>query len=157
LAFSIKFLDEPLQYFGDNPGTPFAIGEITLGSFRDNFAASLHTWTKGHYEAQWQVAIDHLLKGNSKAALITEYINPEVSSRLRWWPMYRVGHTAYFQEGLLFFENAPTSLINFSEPFCLDQQFTYVPEHQTVSDEGDSISEWSVSLAEVEAFASTLK
>ena len=71
--------------------------------------------------------------------------------------MYKVGHAVYFQEHLFFFENAPQPFMRLGEPFFLDRQFTYVRDRRTTNEEGEEISEWSVSLAEIETFASTLK
>ena len=96
MAFSIAFVDEPLEYLADDHSIPFAIGEIRLGVFRENFASSLYTWSKTDYEAQWKGAIEHLLSGNEKAALMTEYINPHEATHLRWWPMFSEDQKVYF-------------------------------------------------------------
>jgi CdiI N-terminal domain len=157
LPFSIKFIDEPLEYLSDDVSVPSAIGQITIGDFKEEFAACLYTWSKSGYESQWRRALDHLLAGNGKAALMTEYINPEESTHLRWWPMYRVDETVYFQEHILFFENAPDDFVKLREPFSLDRQFTYVRDRRTTNENGEQLSEWNVSLADVETFASTLK
>ena len=156
MAFSIEFLDEPLQYLGDDPSPPYAIGEITLGSFKETFAANLYTWSKNDYEAQWRQAIRHILSGNDRAALITYYVGPEVSYNLNWWPIYRVDDLVYFQEQLLFFENAPEPFVGLQEPFYLERQFNYVKDRQIFNEDGERLSEWSVSLTEIEAFASTM-
>jgi hypothetical protein len=46
LSFSIDFIDAPLEYLGDDPSAPSAIGEIILGDFTESFVSSLYTWLK---------------------------------------------------------------------------------------------------------------
>jgi hypothetical protein len=133
------------------------MGKITLGDFEEEFVSSLYTWSKNDYESQWRLALNHLLLGDGKAALITEYISPEVSDRLLWWPTYREEQSVYFQEQILFFDNAPAPLTRLAEPFRIDRQFTYVHDRRTINEDGERISEWSVSLADIEAFTATLK
>lgn len=71
--------------------------------------------------------------------------------------MFRVDKTVYFHEQLLFFENGPEQFLRISEPFSLDRQFDYIRDRETINEDCNRISEWNVSLTELEAFASTLK
>jgi hypothetical protein len=60
--------------------------------------------------------------------------------------MYREGETVYLQDHLLFY----TQL---KEPFSLDAPFASLRDRETISAEGQPISEWSVSLSEIQQFA----
>jgi hypothetical protein len=62
VSFSIVFSDEPLEFLADDPSIPSAIGLLTIGDFREDFAASLYQWNKEDYELQWRDAIRRLLE-----------------------------------------------------------------------------------------------
>jgi len=146
MAFSIAFQDEPLCYPYDDPSTAAATGLIVLGDWREDFLASLYQWSKEDYERQWRFAIRSFLEGEKKSALITEFLPPEVASHLVWWPMYLVGETVFVQNHLLVYDQL-------SLPFSLESVFSCVPERRTVSEEGQKISEWAVSLSDIRTFA----
>jgi hypothetical protein len=145
MPFSISFLDEPVFY---EEQTPMAVGELVLGDFRENFVASLYQWNKIDYKAQWRDAIKTLLD-SSKSALIVEYVSPEFSNKLEWWPMYRIENVVYIQNHLLFYERL-------KKPFSLKNMFSFVKDRITIAEDGNRISEWNVNLSDVEDFARTL-
>jgi hypothetical protein len=142
LAFSISFLDEPVVYEEDDPT---AAGRLLIGDWEEVFVSSLFLWRKEDYEAQWLNAIRSLLNGKDKAALIVEYLGPE-AGRLWWWPIYRVEDTIYFREQILFFDRL-------EEPFSIERAFSFVKDREITSENGNKISEWSVTLTEVRDFA----
>jgi hypothetical protein len=80
MPFSISFCDTPLVYEYDDPSTAGAEGLLILGDWKESFLASLYEWTKQDYEHQWRTAITAVIQGADKAALITEYVGPEVSA-----------------------------------------------------------------------------
>jgi CdiI N-terminal domain len=145
MPFSIKFLNKPFIYPFDDPKTPAASGELTIGDSTEAFHSSLYHWSTRQYENQWSDAIRVLLGGAPKAALIVEYLSSDVASHLEWWAMYREGEVVYLQNQLLFYRQL-------TKPFSLDAPFASLRERQTINQEGQSISEWSVSLSEVEQF-----
>ena len=104
MSFSIVFLDEPWEYLDDDPSIPSAIGRLIIGDSQEEFAASLFLWSKENYQSQWRDAIGSLLQGRDRAALIVEYVGPEASGKLEWWPMYAVGETVFLQNHLLFYD-----------------------------------------------------
>jgi hypothetical protein len=148
MPFSITFKDERLLYPYDNATTPAAVGLLVLGDHEEEFLSSLYQWNRGEYEAQWQRAIKLLLNGESKAALITEYLSPEYATHLQWRPMYRIGDTVFFQHHLLLYDTL-------REPFSVQVAFSFLQDRMTKNEEGKNISEWSVSLADIEAFGRT--
>jgi CdiI N-terminal domain len=146
MPFSIKFLEKPLIYPFDDAKTPAASGELTMGQSTEGFYSSLYQWSTQNYEKQWSDAIRVLLGGALKAALIVEYLSPDVASQLEWWAMYREGEVVYFQHQLVFYRQL-------TNPFSLDAPFASLRDRQTINQEGQQISEWSVSLSEIEQFA----
>jgi hypothetical protein len=89
MSFSIYFRGEPDQYLGDDPSVPFAMGRIVAGELDERFASTLYEWSKRDYEAQWLRSLQRLVNGDTKVALITQYLNPAESSNLEWWALYR--------------------------------------------------------------------
>jgi hypothetical protein len=146
MSFSISFLDEPLEYPFDDKTTPAAPGRLVLGEEQEFFQSSLFQWSKEDYEAQWRYAIKTLLDGGEKAALIVEYVSPEFATQLEWWPMYRQVNSVYIQDHLLFYDQL-------SVPFSLNNAFSRLKDRETKDADGQSISEWCVSLSDVKKFA----
>jgi hypothetical protein len=149
VSFSIAFLDEPLSYPFDDATTPAAYGELAIGNHREGFCASLYEWSKEDYESQWRHAIRSLLEGKDRAALIVEYISPLASWKLESWPMYAVGETVYLQNHLLSYEQL-------TRPFSMQEPYTSLRDRKTINEDGNRISEWSVSFPEIEEFARSL-
>jgi hypothetical protein len=146
MTFSIAFQEGPPCYPYDDPSTPAAGGVLTLGVTQEEFLASLYQWRKEDYEKQWRHAISLLLNNKSKAALITTYGSPDISTHLEWWPMYLIGDTVYFQHHLLFYDQLPRR-------FSLDDALSFLRDRETTDEDEKRISEWEVSASEVERFA----
>lgn len=149
MAFSISFLDEPIvrEYNHEtHEWESGAMGLLVLGDWKESFLSTLFEWNKQDYEAQWLHAIRKLLNGKTKVPLIVEYIDPSRASKLIWWPMYRVEDTVYIQNHILWYEQL-------AEPFSIGNAGLSLRDRQTHSEDGQLISEWSVSLAEIEKFA----
>jgi hypothetical protein len=149
MSFSIAFQQEPLLYPYDDPTTPAASGVLVLGDYKEHFLASLYQWKQHDYQRQWRLAIEALLSGRNKAALITEYVSPEFATHLVWWPMYLVANKVFIQNQLLFYDQL-------TESFSEENALLFVRNRQTMTPEGNQISEWAVTLSEVEEFAGTL-
>lgn len=150
MAFSIHFLNVATEYPYDDPSTEAARGAIILGDFREEFLASLHEWTKEDYCRQWKRSIKSLLEGNEKAVLITEYGTPaRHASHLVWWVLYRKEENVLVQNQLFFFDDLKGE-------FNVDRAAEFVNEYQSHSDEGARVSEWPVSMDEVQDFARQL-
>ncbi len=146
MPFSIKFLEKPLIYPFDDAKTPAASGELTMGQSTEGFYSSLYQWSTQNYENQWSDAIRLLLGGAPKAALIVEYLSPDVASHLEWWAMYREADVVYLQHQLVFYKQL-------TKPFSINAPFASLRDRETINQQGRRISEWSVSLSEIEQFA----
>lgn len=150
MSFAIEFLDEPRSYPYDDASTPAGGGVLTLGKDKEYFLASLHEWDKSDYTSQWSHALDELLQRGRNAALIVSYGSPRQATHLEWWSMYPDAGTVHFQNQLLFYEQLP-------RPFSLQEAFSFVAPRRRLNDDGRRISEWDVALAEVAAFAASMR
>ena len=107
---------------------------MVIGNWKESFLSSLYEWTKQDYERHWHAAITSLTQGADKAALITEYVGPKASSKLMWWPLYRLENIVYVQNHLLFYDQL-------TEPFSLADADRFIRDRQTVNEDGKRISE----------------
>ena len=69
---------------------------------RERFVARVVFWSAEQYEKQWESALRKIVIGSTPAALITDYVEPNLSSAdsLWWWPLYREGDSVYIQNQL---------------------------------------------------------
>ncbi len=145
MSFSIAFQENPLFYPYDDRRTPAASGVLVLGDASAHFIASLYQRSKEDYQRQWRHAVEVLLHGKDKAALITEYLGPECSTHLVWWPMYLVGEKVFLHNHLLLYDQV-------LGPFSVKNAFSFLHNRRAASGEGEPLSEWSVGLSEMKAF-----
>lgn len=143
MAFSISFLDEPLD---DLNGAPGAWGRIELGDFQERFLANLSAWSVRDYETHWKEQLACLLTGAERIALITLFQRPADNAHLEWWALYREGKTVHAQNQIRIFEE------HIVGPFSLECALNSLSDRQTVSDEGDKISEWQIEIGDIERF-----
>jgi hypothetical protein len=143
MPFSISFLDE--EPFREKGMDPAARGLLSVGEWKEEFYSSLFIWTPAQYEEQWRNAIEVLLNGGTKSALITEYLTPDVSTHLVWWPMYREGPTVRLQNHLLFFDQLEM-------PFSAKALYASLRDRELVSETGEPISEWSCDVDDLARF-----
>lgn len=142
MAFSIDLLDETTSDIESG-----RLGLITIGSYVERFVAAIEYWDVIQYRRHWQEAITRIIQGSVTSTLITSMYDPAVANFIYWWPMYRLGHTVQFQNHILFLNELET-------PFDSNDPFRFVPERMIINSEGDKISEWSASIADLEYFLS---
>ena len=140
MAFSIQFLTETEDSAHKiRPEEDEKAGRITLGDFRERFIASLIYWSTADYERQWREAVQRIVDGCEKSALITNMYDPAAAKFIVWWPMWRKGELVHVHNALLFMEQL-------DEPFRADDPYRHVGEHGPISDDGEAISDWVVTL-----------
>ncbi len=121
--FDIKLLNESEK--GPNGER---LGQITIGDHTERFAcyptvdASVNSFPN-----IWRQRLEHLIDGESSVKL--DY-DPRFS-----WVIYREGESCFVQQ--IFFPNG----INAN-----------IPERKTISENGDPISEWNVSLDSISSY-----
>jgi CdiI N-terminal domain len=139
-VFDIELLGRPE---GKGDGL-FIWGRLTLGHFREEFQAPLYEWAPGDYAAHWLEMARRLVQGAPVAVFLTHMLRPEASYHLGW-PAWREGDRVYVQERLFLREQL-------NGAFDPEYPEVHAGPRQTVSLEGDRISEWEVSVRDVTLF-----
>ena len=139
--FDIRFLDAPPE--AREEGGYALWGEITLGDYRERFLAPITLWSRERYEQHWREAADRLLRGGERTAFFT------VAWQF-WWTMARQGEVVLVQEELLTGDRG--------EPLgpVLDPEvvpYELLEPVRLQSEDGNEISTWRVTIADVKAFA----
>lgn len=142
MAFSIELLEEPASDMESGK-----LGVITIGSYVERFVAAIDYWDAPRYRRHWQQALTRIVRGSVTSSLITSMYDPAAANFIYWWPMYRVGPTVHFQNHILFLNELET-------PFDPNDFFRFVPERMIINRDGEKISEWSTSIADLESFLS---
>jgi hypothetical protein len=143
MSFSIKLLEESVPT--EEPKHQAQYGLITLGSFQERFIALTTLWTAEAYKAHWREAVRRVVETGADSCLITSVHDPSESHMLFWWPMYRAGDRVRVQNGILFFDQL-------DRPFRIENPYASVPPRRTVTEDGDILSEWEVSLPDLRRF-----
>lgn len=103
------------------------LGRITIGDFTERFACHVVNGTVDQLNVDWRKALAQLVAGASCVALVHD---PRFA-----WLVYRDADTCFVQQKL-----------------SLDGEFDLNTPRQTVSDDGDRISEWPISLQAISEF-----
>jgi len=150
MTFTIQFTGEPDEHLDDDPSVSSAIGRIIAGELNEKFVSSLYEWRKEAYESQWLDSLQRFAGGADRAVLITWYVNPKESSNLQWWALYRgEGGVVYVQNHLRWYKN-------FGREFSVVEASGFLDDRGTVDEDGLAISEWSVSIGDIETFIERL-
>ena len=126
-----------------------AWGRITIGSFAETFEADLCYWSPERYRRQWAEAAARLVAGDGRAAFITSMYPPTLATFIWWWPAWREGDRVIVQNHLLVFDQLDV-------PFDESDPYKSLGTLSRTNEDGDRISTWETSLAEVEAFGERL-
>lgn len=146
VSFCIEFIDDPITDL--EPGEIAARGKISLGAHVERFVADLSFWNKDQYARQWASAIDSLIKGGDRSALITSMHDPSRSEFVEWWPMWKDGSDIIFRNQLLF-------LGNLAEPPDFENPGKHIGARRPKNEDGDQISEWRLPLTAVLSYRLT--
>jgi CdiI N-terminal domain len=119
-------------------------GEIRIGSFSERFAADLTFWGQARYERQWLEAAGRIVSHES-AVFVTSVPDPASANFVRWWAMYREGEAVVLQEQICFLEEL-------AGPFDPDRPERFLRERESVSEDGDEVSEWRTTVGAVRDF-----
>lgn len=119
------------------------LGELQLADFRERFGANTSFWTADDYERQWTRAAEALLAGAAKGAFVTSLTDPSHPGFAFIWEFLRDGDELVFHNRLI-------ALHEHQPPFDPWDVARYVEPHEPDHEEGDGISEWRVSAAELE-------
>jgi hypothetical protein len=130
-------------------GTSHCRGVIKIGNFEERFDCALDYWMPVQYQAQWNDAIDKLLQGHPRVALVSSITNPKTANFLFWWPIYSIDDSAHFQQQILFREDFPCA-------FDFDSLLESVPVYESIDDEGQKLSEWVTPLEDIRIWRASI-
>lgn len=130
-------------------GQKIRVGCISIGDFTEEFTSFLDFWTPADYETQWRAEIGRMVSGARVDALITDMHNLGTAHHLVSWPLYREDDLVFVQNRLLF-------LSDLGRPLHLDQLIGKLGDRSTISEDGATISEWSVGIQDLRDFLARL-
>ena len=146
--FSISFTDEPLDRPYDDESIAAQSGLIILGNTLQGFSANLGRWEKTTYEQQWLRELRSLVEGRERVALIVDFYDE--NTNLEIWTFFRVDELVYVQNQLFFGTLLPLQ-------FPILQISDFLTEHESLSSDGHAISEWTISIRDIELFLRRVK
>ena len=145
MTFCIRFLNElDLNYELVEKAT-YAC--ISIRDFQEQFLTPLDYWNRMDYECHWRSSLSSILDSSLPTCLITAISNPEQSNFINWWLLYPVGVEIYLRNHILFLADLRESF----DPYNPSQ---FIPKREVFNEDGELISEWSVSFDEIRSFLS---
>lgn len=139
--FSIEFDSGPQVGFGE----PVMIGRIVLNEFAESFVAPLVFWRTGDYQRQWREAAETIVRGGDRSCFVAAMRRTPDDGAIFLWPVYRCGEAVYVQHRLLL----PETVDGRFDPA---NPYAQVNERQIVSEQGEPISEWQISVKDIALF-----
>jgi hypothetical protein len=137
--------DLTLEETAASSGEPMTTGTVRLGGLLERFEADLSYWTPDQYRASWRAAASILLEGGEKAAFVTSITDPATANFIFWWTAYRDGEKVHVQQQVLFMDRLQA-------PFDPSDLVRHVGPREVVDEDGNQISEWTVSIDDIRAF-----
>ncbi len=127
----------------------FMVGEIQIGEFHETFISSLSYWTKINYLTQWKIALTRICNGNDKSCFVTSMLDPSSADFIFLWVLYLDGNIVHLQNQILFLDQL-------DKPFSELNLYEFISIRETISDEGDKISEWDVNINDIKEYLNTI-
>ncbi|WNJ95662.1 hypothetical protein RND59_00630 [Vibrio ruber] len=134
----------------ESEGEQILVGNIKIEDFSEDFHVPLSYWDRNEYLSQWTKGLEVIFSGGKKSAFITAMYNPTTANFIFWWIIYRVGNDVYIQNYVLFVDEL-------KEPFDENNFIRYVPERETITEDGAPISEWKVNIDDIGQALLTIK
>lgn len=122
-----------------------AAGLISLGEEVEYFDAPIGYWGADDYRASWSAGLRRIADGARISCLVVSMIDPETANFVEVWPLYRDGDVVHVQNQLIFLDQV-------GHDFDPSEPWNSVSPRAIADDEGEAISEWTVSVADVEEF-----
>ncbi|OOF01017.1 hypothetical protein BZG79_15505 [Salinivibrio sp. MA427] len=144
-SFSIILSKEKFEYEGEW----VASGSLKVGSLTEDFHASLSYWDREKYLSQWKEALNRLLRGESRSAIVTTMYDPQTANFILWWVMYLIGGNVYVQNHVLFLDEL-------TRPFDEQNLYSFIPDREEYTEEGELISEWVIKITDIKRCISFL-
>jgi hypothetical protein len=130
--FSIEPVNSPRNHF-----------RIVADGLDETWPLVTKYWSVSEYVAHWIKAVQIILNGAERSALIVDYAPPSQSGGLTWFPMYRQkNESVVLQHHLLFFEGE-------SKKFTAEKFSDFVPAYESISEDGQKVSEWRINVSDL--------
>ena len=142
MPFRIRFL--PATEPGAMSVTTDRLGDILLGEECEEFVSQIGYWRPQDYEKQWREGLMRAAIARLQSCLITSIHDPAVADVATWWLLYPKGDTIQVQNALL-------RLDLHRAEFSIANPYSCIPSHRSVTDDGYSISEWSIGIDDIRA------
>jgi CdiI N-terminal domain len=139
VGFSIGFTG----FDDDDPSV--AIGAISLKGGHERFESVLGFWELDDYKRSWIAGLRRLVSGASTSCLATSVTDPSSANFVEVWPLYREESDVYVQNQLLFLDQLPRE-------FDPTEPWESVDPRSVVDEDGQRISEWRVSIDDIQEF-----
>jgi len=143
--FWIGFTDEPL--IEAEAGELGRVGLLVLGNQEERFVVHLSAWSEHQYVEHWARSLNRAIAAGT-SALITDMQTPSQSSHLVWWPVWRINDELVFHNQLLFFAQHEIS----GPEVDIDRLYRLIGELTPYNRGGTPVSEWRVSVSDVQKF-----
>lgn len=151
MSFSIK----ALEGYAINPETEeldslLAYGKIQIGDFSERFIMYLGYWDIPKYQSQWLEGVQRILNDEySTSCLLQNMYDPKQAGFIFTWTMYKIQDTIILHNRMLILDDL-------EEPFDENNPYNSMDPRETITEEGDPISEWTTSTQELEKFLKVL-
>ena len=89
--------------------------------------------------------MERVVAGHDGALLVSSLTDPSNSNFIFMWPMWRKGDIVWVQNHVLFLDE----IVGGFEP---EQPHLHLPARETVSADGERVSEWTTSVRALAAF-----
>ena len=139
--FAIEFIGNPRVEFGE----PARRGRITLGDFSEEFVAPLVFWSAEDYRKQWVEAAERIMNGQPCSCFVAAMRESLRGGPVFLWPAYKDGEVVFVQHRFL----SPETVTGGFEP---SNPYAQVGERRTLSEDGEPISEWQVSVEDMAGY-----
>jgi len=122
---------------------------FTLGNNVETCNLPLGYWSITDYLRQWETALLRVVHHHSKAALITSVDDVRYAVNCVAWVIYPIDDcNAAIQQHLLLDRRLIVDRLNID--------YDSIPDREVISDTGERISEWEVTLVDLQAEANKL-
>lgn len=113
----------------------YALAEICIEDFKEIFQIDVNFFNIEDYQLDWTNELKKLINKNADSVLLLTWRFPgNIDCYRRGWIFYNVNEDIYIQDRLFSKEFDDIKFDDYGKPFSL-------PQRETLTDEGESISE----------------
>ena len=121
------------------------MGKITIGDYSESIYVPLDFWSVEDYKKQWKEGLERL-KTHDRSCLVATIHDPSIRPLVDMWVMYKVDNMVYVQN-----ERYMADMYDkYIGKKCFDHKtcYDFITPRINFTEDGDKISEWSVTWPE---------